>query len=120
MNFSDPKLGILSSQDVLTDKLSNKFNDKFVETEVFDDINKIKDSSFNYLVVNALEDLSLIDDLMRLISDVESKIIILAPLYVDDFQKKSTDDKIEKLLSLNSNIGIILVPEILGDAVKYN
>lgn len=120
MNFSDPKLGILSSQSVLTDKLSNKFSDKFIETQVFDDINKIKDRSFNYLVVNAIEDLSLIDDLMRLISDIESKIIILAPLYVDNFQKKSTDDKIEKLLSLNSNTGIILAPEILGDAVKYN
>lgn len=120
MQEYDAILGIYSKEGVLTEKLKSKFQDKYLDVLVFDNLKNIDLSKFSYLIINLLErDSSNFDDVRSIISGIECKIIILYPLYVKPERKYNSDSNIKNLLEINANLGVILVPEMLGSGVKY-
>lgn len=125
MNDFDAKLGIYSKQNILTERLSSKFNDKYVEVDVFDSSKYFNTNDYNYLIINLLNDqyfrfVDAINDVKNIVSKSECKVLVLMPLYVKDEEKYVFESNIQNLLELNKNIGIMLVPEILGSGVKFN
>nr|MBP9759691.1 DUF4012 domain-containing protein [Candidatus Dojkabacteria bacterium] len=120
MSTNDLKLGIISSKNSLTDKLTEKFSDKFIDVEILDKEMKHGLSNFNYLILNLLEEGVNLDDFISDIRNLDLKIIVLAPLLVKENQKSSLEGKLNKLINSCSNVGVLLVPELLGEYVKYN
>lgn len=119
MQDYDGKLGIYSKVSILTQRLETKFKDKYLEVFVFENSEKVDLSKLSYLIINLIDNKNSIEKIKSLITDLECKILVLFPLFVKAEEKYVFDTYIKDLLEINNNLGIILVPEILGDGVKY-
>lgn len=120
MEEFDSKLGLYSDKNLLTDKLSEKFNSKYVEVQVFKNFSKIDLSKISYLIINLLDDNYDNTEIIKATESVACKIIVLAPHKVDSSHYPKIDSLLNKLIETNLNLGVLLVPEIIGEAVKYN
>ncbi len=120
MEEFDSKLGLYSDKNLLTDKLSEKFNSKYVEVQVFKNFSKIDLSKISYLIINLLDDNYDNTEIIKATESVACKIIVLAPHKVDSNNYPKIDSLLNKLIEINLNLGVLLVPEIIGEAVKYN
>lgn len=120
MEEFDSKLGLYSDNNLLTDKLSEKFNSKYVEVQVFKNFSKIDLSKISYLIINLLDDNYNTSELVKAAESVACKIIVLAPHRVDTNNYSKIDSLLNKLIETNLNLGVLLVPEIIGEAVKFN
>ncbi|EKE06370.1 MAG: hypothetical protein ACD_19C00015G0002 [uncultured bacterium] len=120
MQDFDAKLGIYSFPDIFIEKLSAKFTEKYLDVIVFNNSDNVVFSDFNYLIVNLLNNEIDLNKVKEIVSKLECKIIVLYPLFVKTEEKYVAESNSQSLLELNKNIGIILVPEILGNEVKFN
>lgn len=120
MEDYDAKLGIYSDQNTLVDKLKTKFTDKYLNVTVFNDFNKVDSSKLSYIIINLLDNKKNYAAVQRALRGVEAKIIVLHPLYVRSDDKDKSNQVIKSFLEINNNIGVILVPDILGKDVLYN
>ena len=120
MEEFDSKLGLYSDNNFLTDKLFEKFNSKYVEVQVFKNFSKIDLSKISYLIINLLDDNYDASELEKAAESVACKIIVLAPHKVDTNNYSKIDSLLNKLIETNLNLGVLLVPEIIGEAVKFN
>lgn len=119
MQDYDARLGILSDTNLITDRLSEKFKEKYLDVIVNSNPEKLDITNLNYLIINLLdEEISLVD-VERIIDKVNCKTLVLFPLFVDQSKKYVSDVTIQKLIEANPNLGVLLVPELLGDSVKY-
>lgn len=120
MDDYESKIGIFSPDNILTERLKSKFQDKYLEVIVFDDFKKTDLSKLSYLVVNLLDsNADLFDKVKLALQGVEAKIVILYPLYIKEEEKYVADSNIKSLIEMNDNLGVILVPEILGKDMNY-
>jgi len=119
MNDYDGKLGIYSKTSVLTQGLETKFKDKYLDVFVFDNAEEVDLSKLNYLIINLIDNKNSIEKIRSVISGLECKILILFPLFVKSEEKYVSDTNTKNFLESNKNLGIILVPELLGNGVKY-
>ncbi len=120
MQDFDATLGIYSAQSELIDRLELKFKDKYLDVLVFDDANNSRLKDFNYLIINLLNGNTDFDSIKKLVTVNNGKIIVLIPLYVESEQKYIIDTFLSDLLDTNSNLGVILVPELLGNGVEFD
>lgn len=123
MQDYDAKLGIYSVSDnsvTLTEKLETKFKDKYLDVVIFENLKKNDLSKLSYLIINLLDSYKNINEIKSVVYGLECKIIILLPLYIKFEEKFVMDSALKDLLEINNNIGVMLVPELLGDGVKYN
>lgn len=122
MESANNKLGIYSQNSKLVEDLSNKFIDKGVEVKVFQDFNKINLSNLSYLIINLLVGINDIDiNLIKSnIKNINCKTIVLFPLSVKNKEKYVSERLLSDLLELNSQLGVLLIPEVLGEGVKFN
>lgn len=119
MEDYDARLGIYSDQNTLVEKLKTKFTDKYLKVTIFNDFNKIDLSKLSYIIVNLLDNKKDYNVVQRVLKGVEAKIIVLYPLYVQQADKDKSNQVVKGLLEINNNIGVILVPDIIGKDVPY-
>jgi len=117
MQEYDGKLGIYSKNSVLTQRLETKFKDKYLEVFVFDNAEDIDLSKLSYLIIDLVD--KPIEKIKSIITGLECKILVLSPLLVKAEEKYIFDTYINDLLEINNNLGVILIPELLGTDVKY-
>jgi hypothetical protein len=120
MDDYDAKLGIYSDRNNLTDRLENRFKEKYLDVQVFSNPQKIDFSKLSYLIINLLDKHSNLDEIKRLVNGLECKVLVIFPLCVKPEEKFVADSGLKELIEINRNIGVILVPEILGSSVKYD
>ncbi|HBP39928.1 hypothetical protein A2422_04575 [Candidatus Woesebacteria bacterium RIFOXYC1_FULL_31_51] len=102
MEDNSLKLGIYSKENLLSEKLKNIFKEKYIDAIIFNDLKRNDLKNFGYLIINLLDDFDSIENIKGLIDNLNCRIIVLYPL----------DDKNEqKLLDLNLNLGVILIPK---------
>lgn len=114
------KVGIYSNSTSLCSLLDNKFKEKSLKVTVFNTLNGIDYREFDYLIFDLLGNNKKIHELERILNAVTCKTIILFPRTVQVNEKEGYDDRLRNLLSLNNNVGAILVPELIGESVKFN
>ena len=119
MEDYDSILGLYSKNNYLAKSLKNKFSDKYVEVLVFEDFSKVDYSKFSYLILN-LHDLNCDEKLLEILKRIECKILVLAPHKVKKEDLDDLNKLFHKMLNANKNLGIILIPEIIGDGVDFN
>lgn len=120
MEDYDGLVGIYSNKNNLTVTLEEKYRQKYLDVLVFDDFNKVDTTKFSYLVINLLDlkrDLALLSNVLR---NIICKVLIIHPLFVKSSEKYIADSDLKELISLNSNLGVILVPDILGKSVDFS
>ncbi|KKP46523.1 MAG: hypothetical protein UR39_C0010G0035 [Candidatus Woesebacteria bacterium GW2011_GWA1_33_30] len=115
----DSILGLYSKNNYLSKKLKERFIDKYVNVLIFDDASKIDYSKFSYLIID-LFDLNITDGITNLIKNVNCKVLVLVPYKIKNPLFMSFTKKIDSLLEANTNLGIILAPEMVGSGVYYN
>lgn len=120
MQDFDATVGIFSKVSILTDKLEERFREKYLDVCIFDNINDTNLKVFSYLIVNMLEDNKDLSSIKNKLSEINCKVIILLPLSVPSQEKYVMDMFIQDALSMNNNLGVILVPDLLGYGVKLN
>ncbi|WKZ25347.1 MAG: DUF4012 domain-containing protein [bacterium] len=118
-NF-DGLVGIYSKDGALTDKLKEKFSQKYLKTLVSQDFEKLKGKTLSYLIVNLCDYEDYLSKVSKFINDIDCKILVLHPLYVLKSKKFVTEDLLQGLIDNSPNLGILLVPDILGQGVSYN
>ena len=114
----DSILGLYSKNNYLSKKLKERFIDKYVNVLIFDDASKIDYSKFSYLIID-LFDLNITDGITNLIKNVNCKVLVLVPYKIKNPLFMSFTKKIDSLLEANTNLGIILAPEMVGSGVYY-
>ena len=119
MQEYDGKLGIYSKASILTQRLETKFKEKYLDVVVFDSVEEVDLSKLSYLIINLIDDKNPIDKIKSIITGLECKILVLSPLLVKAEEKYIFDINIKDLLEINNNLGVILVPELLGSDVEY-
>ncbi|MEK7536770.1 MAG: DUF4012 domain-containing protein [Patescibacteria group bacterium] len=120
MKDYDGIVGIYSQKNALSLKLEEKFREKYLDVKIFNDFENINTSSFNYLIINLLDLNDKLSSIYQNIKDLECKILVLHPLFVRKNQKFVSDSEILKLIESNQNLGVLLVPDVLGNNVKNN
>ncbi len=120
MEEYDSKLGLYSSKNYLSEVLVEKFNNKYVEVEVFNNFSQIDLTKISYLIINLIDSDFNKNEILKIVETVTCKIIVLAPFVVKSEELSNIDAFLDNLIKLNSNLGVLLVPEIIGEAVKYN
>ena len=120
MKDYDGIVGIYSQKNALSFKLEEKFREKYLDVKIFNDFENINTSSFNYLIINLLDLNDKLSSIYQNIKDLECKILVLHPLFVRKNQKFVSDSEILKLIESNQNLGVLLVPDVLGNNVKNN
>ncbi|MEK7169029.1 MAG: DUF4012 domain-containing protein [Patescibacteria group bacterium] len=120
MKDFDGLVGIYSNNNFISNKLKEKFEQKYLEVKIFNDFNKIDLSRLNYLILNLIDLKDQLIKIENLIKNIECKILILFPLTVKKSEKFVIDSELKNLININQNIGVLLVPDILGTDVFYN
>lgn len=115
----DSILGLYSSQNFLNQKLKEKFNEKYVDVVVFNDLLKIDSSKFSYLILNFI-DLILDDNILKIIKTIECKILVLVPYKIKNDEFDKFNKQLKGLLEVSNNLGIILTPEIIDNEIEFN
>ncbi|HLD92550.1 MAG TPA: DUF4012 domain-containing protein [Patescibacteria group bacterium] len=119
MEDYDSILGLYSKSNYLSDKLKEKFSDKYVDVLVFDDFLKVDYSKLSYLILNLI-DLPISSEIIKILKNIECKILVLSPYKVKTEDLEKVNKLLNDLLEVNNNLGIILAPEILGRGVDFN
>ena len=120
MKSEDSIVGIYSPQNILTNKLKQKFEQMYLEVKTFDDFNSVDFYKFNYLIINLIDLKIKPTILLEKVRDLKCKILILHHLYVKEDKKFIKDSELQNLISINPNIGVLLIPEILGKDIDFN
>lgn len=119
MKDYDGFVGIYSKDNFLTQKLKNKLNEKYYDTLTLTSFKEEELLKLDYLLIDLLDKKDSISDLPKIIKELKYKVIILYPLYVHPTKKFIIDTEISSLIKANPNIGVLLVPELLGDGVAF-
>lgn len=119
MKDYDSRLGIYSTDGGLFRRLSIKLTNNYIQVKKINNLDLKNLSSFNYLLISFLDNTDTLDDFIKICDKIESKILVLIPLYVDEKIKYVLDSKIKSLRESNPNLGVLLVPELLGPEVTY-
>lgn len=114
------RLAIISNDDYLLKELKKKFEDKDLLVETFLPTEAVNFVGYNYIIVDLLKNYKDFHFLENNLSNAEAKIIVLMPLLVSRSEKYITEQNIKKLLSINSNLGVILIPELVGEKAVYD
>lgn len=120
MQDYDGVVGIYSSVNSLSDKLKDKFSQKYLDVKIFDDFSKIELSHLSYLIINLIDFKDQLFSIQNIVKNVECKVLVLYQLSVKKTEKFVTDSELQNLIKANQNLGILLVPEMLGRDVSYN
>ncbi len=119
MQDYDGIVGIYSKVNTLSNKLKEKFEQKYLEVKIFDDFEKIELGQLSYLIINLIDFKERLVDIQNQIKGVECKVLVLHPLRVKKTEKFVVDTELSNLININSNLGVLLVPELLGREVNY-
>lgn len=120
MEDYDGLVGIYSNKNSLTLALEEKYRQKYLDVLIFDDFNKVDTSKFSYLVINLLDlkrDLTVLVPVLR---NISCKVLVVHPLFVKNSEKYLAESDLKELIIINNNLGVILVPDILGKNVEFN
>ncbi|MFZ3301464.1 MAG: DUF4012 domain-containing protein [Microgenomates group bacterium] len=120
MEDYDGIVGIYSKVNSLSNRLKEKFEQKYLEVKIFDDFNKADLSHLSYLIINLIDFKEQLIEIQNVIKGVECKILVLHPLLVKKNEKFVIDSELSNLININQNLGILLVPEMLGRDVLFN
>lgn len=120
MKDYDGIVGIYSQKNYLSTRLEEKFREKYLDVKIFNDFKNVNTSSFSYLIVNLIDFDDKLSSISQNIKNLECKILVLHSLYVIKDKKFVSDSEILKLIETNQNLGVLLVPDILGSNVKNN
>ncbi len=120
MQDYDGIVGIYTNQNSLSLKLKEKFSEKYMDVKTFTDFKEISLSSLSYLIINLLDFKNELPKISAAIKDVECKILVLYPLLVKTTEKFVADTELQNLIDLYPNLGVLLVPDVLGEGVDYN
>lgn len=115
MQDFDSKLALISTDDFLSKKLSEKFYDKYVKVDRLASVDVVDTATYNYLIIDLRNPNSLKSFDFKILKQLNLKVIILMNLY-----KKSFSFDTHQIVNLNPNVGIVLIPEILGEGVSYD
>jgi len=102
MEDNSLRLGIYSKEKLLSENLKNIFKEKYIDVLIFSDLKRNDLKNSGYLIINLLDDIDNLENIKELINDLECKIVVLYPLDAKNEQK---------LLDLNLNLGVILIPK---------
>lgn len=116
----DGTVGLFSLENSLSQKLIEKFNQKYLDVKVFQDVSKLNSASYSYLVINLCDFPEKLFEISNHIVGLECKVLVLHPLLVEKTKKFVVDNELQKLTDNYPNLGILLVPDILGTGVEYN
>ena len=115
MQDFDSKLALISLDNFLSKKLTEKFFDKYVQVDRLTNIEDVDAGQYNYLIID-LRNSELVRNFdFKKLTNLNLKIILVLNLY-----QNSVDLDIHQIVNLNPNLGIILVPEILGEGVYFD
>ncbi len=120
MEDYDGLVGIYSRKNSLTQKLEEKFRQKYLDVLVFDEIEKIDVSRFSYLIINLLDFKRDTSILLPILKKVTCKVLMIHPLYVNTNERYLAETDLKEMLRANNNLGIMLVPDLLGKDVEFN
>lgn len=120
MEDYDGVVGIFSRENILSFKLKEKFSQKYLDVKIFDDFNNVDLSHLSYLIINLLDFKKELPNIGSIVKTIECKVLVLHPLFVSRSEKYVADTEIKNLISSNPNLGVLLVPEVLGQGVVYN
>ncbi len=119
MQDYDGLVGIYSTRNKLTEILEEKFRQKYLDVKVFDTFENIDLDKLSYLIINLIDLKRDTPTLLKILSKITCKVILLHSLYVKKTEKFVVDADIKQLLDINSNLGVILTPDILGKDIEY-
>lgn len=117
MQDYDGIVGIYSKVNILSNKLKEKFEQKYLEVKIFDDFSKIDLGHLSYLIINLIDFKESLVEIQNHIKGIECKVLVLHPLRVKKTEKFVVDSELKNLIDVNSNLGVLLVPEMLGREV---
>lgn len=120
MEDYDGIVGIYSKVNSLSNKLKEKFEQKYLEVKIFEDFNDVDLTRLSYLIINLIDFKDQLVSIQNVIRGVECKILVLHSLYVKKGEKFVIDSELKNLISINQNLGVLLVPEMLGKDVPFN
>lgn len=120
MQDYDGVVGIYSKNNSLSEKLKDKFEQKYLEVKIFDDFLKVDLSKLSYLIINLIDFKSELLNVQRYLKGVDCKILLIHPLVVKSSEKFVIDTELQNLLNLNNNLGVLLVPDVLGKNLDFN
>lgn len=120
MQDYDGIVGIYSNNNSLSNKLKEKFEQKYLEVKIFEDFNTIDLNKLSYLIINLIDFKNQLTSIQNVIKGLECKILVLHPQLVKKTEKFIIDSELQNLISINSNLGILLVPEMLGRDVLFS
>lgn len=120
MQDYDGVVGIYSKINSFSNKLKEKFEQKYLEVKIFDDFNKVDLNQLSYLIINLIDFTDQLMNIQKAIKSLGCKILVLHPTLVKKSEKFVIDSELKNLININQNLGIILVPEILGKEVSFN
>lgn len=118
--MDDLKLAILSDKNSLTDLLTEKFNGKYIGTDLFSLTSGKSFNDYNYLIINLYDTEFKSAEIINIVKDLNIKTILLFPLYVQSNQKQMFVTFLNNVLKVNNNVVVLLIPELIGGGVKYN
>ena len=84
MKDYDSRLGIYSTEGGLFRRLSIKLTNNYIQVKKINNLDLKNLSSFNYLLISFLDNTDTLDDFIKICDKIESKILVLIPLYVDE------------------------------------
>lgn len=120
MEDYDGIVGIYSKVNSLSNKLKEKFEQKYLEVKIFEDFNDVDLTRLSYLIINLIDFKDQLVSIQNTIRGVECKILVLHSLYVKKGEKFVIDSELKNLISINQNLGVLLIPEMLGKDVPFN
>lgn len=120
MQDYDGLVGIYSVNNKLTEKLEEKFRQKYLDVLIFQDFQNVDLDKFSYLIINLLDLTRDLKILLPVLRKVSCKVLVVHPLYVKTNEKYIADSDLKQLLEANNNLGIILTPDILGKDVEFS
>lgn len=120
MEDYDGIVGIYSKVSSLSNKLKEKFEQKYLEVKIFEDFNDVDLTRLSYLIINLIDFKDQLVNIQNVIRGVECKILVLHSLCVKKSEKFVIDSELKNLISINQNLGVLLVPEMLGKDVPFN
>lgn len=119
MDDFDAVLAFYSNKNFLIKELEKALNKKYIKTIYFHNSKRASFLTFNYLIINLLEQKFLLNNVLHLMETFSCKIIILFPYYVTYDNLLNDYQSLLKVVRRKENIQIILIPEIIGSEIKY-
>ena len=119
MQEYDAKALILSKDGILAEKIKERFEEKYIQADIEPNIPQNL-TLINYLIINLIDTNFDLRAVLNLCKNNISKIIVLAPSRIKSELYDTFDTFLTDLLGVNTNLGVILVPEIIGDFVKFD